>query len=306
MPSLKQLEYFLALAKSSNMTKLSEDLFVSQTALSKSIARLESELGVKLFDRQGRNIVLNEYGKTFLQYVEPAVNSLSMGQQVLSDMRAESSMNVSLALASSILWGTLIGSFLSRNPECSISQRECRIDAIMERLPKLDVDLIIAGSADFDSPLLDSVKFISDSVRLYVPLGHHLADRKSIKLIEAKDENFICQPKHTGFSKFSNTLFQKAGFTPKIVAECDYTLRRELLRNGTGVVLASDTVLRANFFDHCVPVLIEDDFAVRHMSCFWLKNRPLSPAATRFRDFVVDYYDNVKQEGALLDTIAST
>ncbi len=299
MPSLKQLEHFLALAENGNMTKLSEERFISQTALSNSIARLEAELGVKLFDRVGRNIVLNEYGKAFLQYVGPAINSLAMGQQVLESMRTKASMNVSVAIASSTLWGALIGSFLSQNPECSILQRECRIDNINGLLPKLDVDLIIAGSVDFDTPFLESVKFISDPVRLYVPIGHRLANRKTIKLIEAKDENFIFQPKHAGFSKFSNMLCKKAGFTPKIVAECDYTLRRELLRHGAGVVLASDTVLRANFFDNCVPILIEDEFAVRDMSCFWLKNRPLSPAAIKFRDFVVDYYSQDSNAGYL-------
>lgn len=290
MPSIKQLEYFCALAKSENMTKLSEKNYVSQTALSNSIARLESELGVQLFDRKGRNIELNSFGMLYLQYIEPALHSISMGKLALESIQNNDSMNVSVAIASSTLWGSLIGGFLNDYPQYSISQRECRIDIIQEKLPQLDVDLIIAGSIDFDTPYLDSIKFISDPVRLYVPLGHPFSLRKSIHLIEAKDEAFICQPPHTGFSKFSNILFQKAGFKPKVIAECDYTLRRELLRNGAGVVLASDSTLRANFFDNCSSVLIEDDFAVRDMSLYWAKNRPLSSAATLFKKYVIDYY----------------
>lgn len=290
MPSLKQLEYFCELARTGNMTKVAEAQYVSQTALSNSLARLEKELGVTLFNRSGRNIVLNEAGAIFLQFVEPALQSISLGQQAIDNLHRKGSNSVSIAIASSTLWGEMIGSFLSENPHYSISQRECRIDPITSTLPHLDVDLIVAGSIDFHSPYLDSVCFVRDPVRLYVPTNHPLASRKSIRLIEAKNEKFICQPKTAGFSRFSNILFEKAGFTPNIVAECDYTLRRELLRNGVGVVLASDTVLRAHFFDNCVPILIEDDFAIREMSCFWLKNRPLSEPARIFRDFLVRYY----------------
>lgn len=295
MPTLKQLEYFCELAKIGNMSKVAEAHYVSQTALSNSLSRLENELNVQLFDRHGRSIVLNEQGMVFLQFVESALCSISNGLHAVQNIRAKDANNISIAIVSSTLWGTMIGSFLCTYPQYSIFQRECRIDAIAENLPRLDVDLIIAGSSDFHSPHLDSIKFISDPVRIYLPPNHPFSGRTSMRLIEAKDEPFISQPQTTGFSRFCNMLFQKAGFTPKIVAECDYTIRGELLRKGMGVLLASDTTVRAHFFDDCASVLIEDDFAVRDMSCFWLKNRPLSPAAKTFLDFVVDYY--AKQSG---------
>lgn len=290
MPSLKQLQYFCALAKNGNMSKLADEFFVSQTALSNSIARLESELGVRLFDRQGRNIVLNEYGRKYLQYVEPGLNSILLGSQTLELMSHKPEPSVSLATSSSTLWSMMIGSFLNRYPQYSISQQECQISNINHALPNLDIDLIIAGSIDFDSPYLDSICFLKDPVRLYVPLDHPFAGRKSIRLIEAKNEKYIYQPRTSGFSRFSDMLFEQAGFEPTIVAECDYTLRRDLLKSGVGVVLASDSVLRANFYENCTSVLIEDEYAIREMSCFWLKDRPLSVAAKTFKTFLLEYY----------------
>ena len=290
MPSLKQLQYFCALAKNGNMSKLADEFFISQTALSNSISRLEAELGVQLFDRVGRNIVLNEYGRKYLQYVEPGLNSILLGNQTLELMSMQPAPSVSLAISSSTLWGAMIGSFLNKYPQYSISQQECQIHTINRNLPHLDIDLIIAGSIDFDSPYLDSVCFLRDPVRLYVPLNHPFAERESIRLIEAKNEKFIYQSKSSGFSRFSNMLFKQAGFEPNIVAECDYTLRRDLLKNGVGVVLASDSVLRANFYENCTSVLIEDEYAIREMSCFWLKDKPLSTAAKTFRSFLLDYY----------------
>lgn len=64
---LNSLLYFVTVAKFENMSRASEQLHLSQPALSKSIALLEDNLGVELFDRNGRSIKLNRYGKFFLE-----------------------------------------------------------------------------------------------------------------------------------------------------------------------------------------------------------------------------------------------
>ena len=66
MPTLMQLRYFQALAENGHLTKTAESLLISQTALSNMLAHLEDELGIKLFDRIGRSICLNAYGKAYL------------------------------------------------------------------------------------------------------------------------------------------------------------------------------------------------------------------------------------------------
>lgn len=287
MPSLKQLQYFLDLAAKGNMTRLAEASYVSQTALSNALSRLEDELDVRLFDRRGRNLVLNEYGKVYRQHVEAAFEALRTGNQALANMVRQSVNSISLAITSSILWREMIGNFMGKYPQYTIFQRECNIDAISRILPQMDVDFIIAGDIDFSSPHLEHKVLTEFAVRLYVPETHPLAKRKSIRLIEAKNERFICQPPATGFSRFSNRLFAQAGFVPDIVAECDYTLRWDLLRKGLGVVLSCD--LHVNN-DTGVPILVTDDFAIRRMAVFWAKNRKFPSAALDFRNYITDYY----------------
>lgn len=68
---LLQLEYFLTVAKLEHMTKAAQELRIAQPALSKTIARLEQDLGVPLFDRQGRKIRLNPYGQAFMKKQKP-------------------------------------------------------------------------------------------------------------------------------------------------------------------------------------------------------------------------------------------
>ncbi len=62
---IQQLEYFKTVAEMQHMTQAAEKLNISQPALSKSISNIEQEIGVPLFDRQGRSINLNRYGKLF-------------------------------------------------------------------------------------------------------------------------------------------------------------------------------------------------------------------------------------------------
>lgn len=84
---LLQLRYFLALAKEEHMSHTAEKLFISQPSLSLTIKKLEDELGVKLFDRTGRNIKLNLYGKAFLPHVEDVFSSLERGVNELKKLQ---------------------------------------------------------------------------------------------------------------------------------------------------------------------------------------------------------------------------
>ena len=71
--NLSQLKYFVTLARLEHYTKAAEELEISQPSLSYAMTMLEQELGTKLFQKKGRNIVLTKYGKFFLDYVEQSL-----------------------------------------------------------------------------------------------------------------------------------------------------------------------------------------------------------------------------------------
>ena len=73
---LLQLKYFSVAAAQEHITKAAEILHIAQPALTQSIKRLEEELGVKLFDRRGRNIVLNKTGQIFYKRITPILADL--------------------------------------------------------------------------------------------------------------------------------------------------------------------------------------------------------------------------------------
>ena len=77
--NLNHLQYFVKLAYLEHYTKAAKDLSITQPSLSHAISSLEEELGTKLFEKQGRNVSLTKYGKTFLKYVEKSLEYLQEG-----------------------------------------------------------------------------------------------------------------------------------------------------------------------------------------------------------------------------------
>ena len=82
---LQQLRYFREVAEREHVTRAADSLFVSQSAISRALTQLEEELGVPLFYRQGRAVVLSPYGRSFLEHVVRALNVLETGKRVLGE-----------------------------------------------------------------------------------------------------------------------------------------------------------------------------------------------------------------------------
>src|ERR1700691_1843421 len=93
---LQQLKYFRVVAEQEHATGAAEKLFFSQSAVSRAVTQLEGELGVPLFYRQGRAVVLSPYGRVFLEHVTQALSILENGKRLLSEQSGEESGTVSL------------------------------------------------------------------------------------------------------------------------------------------------------------------------------------------------------------------
>src|ERR1700752_1531330 len=87
---LQQLRYFREVAEREHVTRAAEKLFVSESAVSRAVTHLEEELGVPLFYRQGRAVVLSPYGRLFLEHVTRALNVLESGKRLLNEQTGES------------------------------------------------------------------------------------------------------------------------------------------------------------------------------------------------------------------------
>ena len=83
--TLNQIKYFCKLAELQHYGKAAQQLFIAQPTLSKSMAQLEAELEVTLFEHKGRNVVLTDAGKTFYKYVKPGLSQIRLARDVMKD-----------------------------------------------------------------------------------------------------------------------------------------------------------------------------------------------------------------------------
>ena len=225
---LLQLEYFLVAAKYQHITKAAESLHVAQPALSQSIKRLENELGVKLFDRKGRNICLNEMGAFLNIELLPIIDSLHNIKKDLSAASGILNNTIKLnILSASELITDIIILYKEANPNVNfrISQNvettdwDIRISTISQRSSKVNHDIMM-----------------KEEILLAVPLTSKFSKNNSLELISVKDSSFISLGNSKPFRSICDNYCFSQGFSPNVVFESDNpSTVRNLIGAGLGI-----------------------------------------------------------------------
>lgn len=293
---LLQLKYFQVVAQLEHMTRAAERLSLAQPSLSQSIAKLEEELGVPLFDRQGRRIHLNQFGRVFLKRVERIFLELDEGKREVADLAGLEQGAIALAVASTQPLPELLSGFLARYPRVRFRLfQQHSLATVVQQLERGEIDLCIS-SPPIERPGITWVPLLKEEIFLLVPAGHPLAGRGSIRLIEAAHEPFIgLKPGH-GLRDLMDELCNRAGFVPNVAFEGDETATiRGLVTAGLGVTfLAAQTLSRWPVEQPMVPLRIEEPVCQRTIGLAWVEDRYFSEAARRFQQFVIEYFSRLE------------
>ena len=145
---LNQLHYFVAVARCENITRAAKELFITQPALSRVILRLEQELGTPLFDRTGGRVTLNEHGKAFLRYVEPALESINAGVHAVIDELSGREIIIHNYLTSDLL-KSIVERCQAELPDVNFSVKNIGDNADDETMQVTRPDIVILPTKDF-------------------------------------------------------------------------------------------------------------------------------------------------------------
>jgi len=288
----QQLEYFRVVAKTEHFRKAAELLAISQPALSRSITKLEEELGISLFDRTGRTVQLNHFGRIFLQRVENALNEIALGVQEINQLKDPYTGTISLAflpnLGISIL-PEIIRRFHMEYPQVEIQLYQNKILDSVDQLHKREVDLCLISRVGDQQGIIWHPLF-EEELFLYVPASHRFAQRTTVTLQEIGSDPYIAFKKELGMREIINHFFAEAGISPAIRFEGeDVPTMAGLVSAGLGVTIipqfngiSSDKIKR---------ISISEPRCFREIGLAWLKGGTLSPSAVLFRDFVIDLFN---------------
>lgn len=291
-----QLKYFQTVARLEHMTKAAEQLQIAQPSLSKTISRLEEDLGVELFDREHRKISLNAAGRIFLNRVDRAFAELNEGQRELNQFIDLDQRSITLAVTIPRVLPALLGSFLSKYPDVRFQQFLKSVSSMKKMLMEGELDYCIS-SVPIEGEDIRWEPLITEEIFLIVPPNHRLAERESVRLEEVKDEAFISMNTGYGFRNLTDQFCREAGFAQNIAFEGDEpTVISDLVRQGLGVAFVSELswIPKSGEFPH--KLRIDEPACQRTIGLAWSEKRYFTPIAKQFRQFVLEYFLTISQK----------
>jgi len=286
-----QLQYFREVAQQQHVTQAAGRLSVSQPAVSRSISRLERELGVPLFDREGRTVRLNRYGKVFLARVERALTEVAEGRRELADMvgpvRGTVAVGFIHILGTQVL-PVLLRRFRLEHPAVDFQLFQGSTAALLEQLTAGETDLCLMATHP-EQPGLEWVRLFEEEIFAVVPPGHPLAGRESVRLDELANEPFITFKPGWGLRQLNEELCRQAGFVPRTTFEGEEVgTVHGFVAAGLGVALIPRS--SAPREARAVWLHVSEPRCERTIGIAWIGDRYFSAVATLFRDFIIEYF----------------
>lgn len=287
---LLALRYFQTVARLEHVGRAAEKLRVAQPSLSRTLARLENDLGVPLFDRHGRRIRLNRFGTAFLRRVDRALAELDDARQELDDAAGLERGTVAVAAESLLVLTEPLRTFVPGYPLVDLRLSQASAEGMAEKLRAGDVDLCVTSQPLTGEDIRSRV-LLDEAVMLCVPAGHRLADRGSVGLADLEGEPFLTTRPGYWQRALVDRLFAKAGLELYVVCEGDEAaVLFQLIDAGLGIALVPSLGLRAVTGSAVVWLDVDDPDCRRVLSVAWREDTYLSVAAQRFRDHLVGHF----------------
>jgi DNA-binding transcriptional LysR family regulator len=253
---------------------------------------LEKELGVPLFYRQGRAVVLSRYGRVFLEHVTRALNILESGKRLLSEQTGGESGIVSLGFLHSLgveMVPRLIKEYRRKHPRTQFA-------LLVQRSGEMLIKELIAGSIDlclsvpgmFQQKGIRWNHLLDEELTISLSQTHRLAARRTLNMRELSSEPFLAlSPEHTMRIIFDKVCAD-ASFLPKIAFEgMDIATLRGLIAAGLGIGLLPPAPAR---FAGIVEIKLSQPRPIRSLGIGWVDDRYLPASAIEFRNFVVSKF----------------
>lgn len=289
---IQQLQYFQTLAKLQHMTRAAEVLMISQPALSKSISNIEKDLGVPLFNREGRSIYLNRFGEQFLKSVDIILSEYEKVKNEFEDITRPGHGVVSFGFIHTLgmeIVPELMAAVQKKYPNMQVTLTQSTSSSLLKKLEDGMIDLCLSQKIESKQIEIETVELWQEELFVIVPLTHPLAKRDTIRLEEIKDEQFISIKSGNSLRQVVDSLFEKIGVQQNstFAGEEMHTIAG-FVGAGLGVSLIPHIKGLENYNVKKLSVSYPE--CRRSVGVSWVKNRYLSPSATEFKKYLLEYF----------------
>jgi len=277
---IKDMRAFYAIVEEGNISHAAQRLDIAQPALSRQMKRLESSLGVQLFERGSRRIRLTDAGRVMYTRVEHILGMVDGTVREITEIGSGIAGSVRLGTittSGALLLPELISEFHSRYPNVTYQIWEAEGARILELLDNRVIEIGITRT-QVDSKVYESIVLPNEPLVLIMNKEQEIgADSTKVELSELRDQPIIV-PLRWQSVFIANC--RKLGFEPKIICVSDSIVQDLLLaKMGMGMALlpvSSKTLLTDGNLIY--KKLVEPEMST-HTVIAWLKNRTLSSSA---------------------------
>ena len=242
---LSQIEAFVEIARTRNVSRAADTLFVTQPALTARLQRLEEDLGARLFMRTPRGMKLTEAGEAFLPHAVKALDSLSDGRRIVNAFERGGAGRLALGAApavSTYVLPAILKRFTIGHPRVSVVVKTGHSEEVLELVLREQVDLGLVRA--LHHPDIAATPLYEDSLILVADPGHRFATRRKIRLDEISREQLVLFDRTSSYTELTNAIFRGAGIQPEGVMELDnIDAAKKMVQEGFGVALLPHTAV---------------------------------------------------------------
>jgi DNA-binding transcriptional LysR family regulator len=288
----RHLEYFVAAAEELNFSHAADLLHVSQPPFSKQIHDLEGELGINLFERRRKGVLLTPAGKTFLvdarRILEDCDTSIKKAQRISRGEIGELAIGYMSALTHDFL-GKALEIWRLTSPGIVVDCIE--MDTLTQESALLEGRISVGILVPSDRPILELLQvrlLIKYPVSLALPKSHPHADKEQIPLSLLKEEQFIgLNRMYPNYGDWLLKVCRRVGFKPKIVKEADGAASAlAFVAAGFGVAVVSEPLQKIPAKDVVFRDLVPEDRAWVPVGAAWKTDAVSAPVVSRFVDIL--------------------
>ncbi|WP_027857737.1 LysR family transcriptional regulator [Marinobacterium jannaschii] len=246
--TLRQLEVFLAVAHHSNITRAAESLAMSQSAASGALRDLEAQFDIRLFDRVGKRLQINELGRLLRPKAMALVEQARQLQQDMTRHDGVGELHIGATLTiGNYLAVNLMARYMERYPQAKLDLQVANTSAIVSRVANFELDVgLIEG--EVQHPDLEIIPWLQDELMLFAAPGDPLAGRWPLSDSDLKSARWIVREQGSG----TRQAFDRAlhGLLPdlNIVLELEQSEAiKRAVAAGLGIGCLSHIALRDEF-----------------------------------------------------------
>ena len=300
--TIRQLQIIEAIVQTHSYSLAAERLYMTQPAISMQMKQLEHNIGVKLFERQGKRIVLSSAGKD----IHPKIQRLIADYDDLLERIHDSKdlhkgrIKVSATTTSNHLITQMIAQFSKTNKNITVALKITNRENLIKQLQNFEPDIVLMGEPPPKLDLL-SDRLIPNSLVVIADPEHHLAGKNGIPLSKIAEEDFIMRESGSGTRGAIEKHFRSKDIILKSSLELGSNEAiKHAVSAGLGIGVVSLHSILLELEANKLVILDVTDFPInRYWHIVKRKGKHLHPAAKKFQDFIIKesvlYMDSYKQ-----------